>query len=104
MTSREEFEQWYQRDVSGCNGEFVAKDDAGEYLEVYTFRAWIAWQAARATAPAWHDVPTAPGVWICNEGVEAPYDWRAFDINKQVLDLAPPQGERWFGPIPQDAK
>ena len=101
MTSREEFEAFIQRRDPGLNMSRNMPDRS--YNNPQTHDQWGGWQAARATAPAWHDAPTVPGDWICNDGVEAPYDWRVFAINKQMLDLTPPKGERWYGPIPKDA-
>ena len=59
--------------------------------------------AAPATAPAqpaWHDAPTVPGVWICDEG-DICYTWTAHNI--EILDqFDPGDGLRWYGPIPED--
>ena len=44
MSEREAFEKWYQNEVSGCNGEYVGKDDAGTYYEKATREAWRVWQ------------------------------------------------------------
>ena len=50
--------------------------------------------------PSWHDAPTAPGVWFCDEG-DICYTWTAHNI--EILDqFDPGDGLRWFGPIPQD--
>ena len=59
--------------------------------------------AAPATAPAqpaWHDAPTVPGIWLCDEG-DICYTWTAHNI--EILDrFDPGDGLRWFGPIPPD--
>lgn len=56
--------------------------------------------AAPATAPAWHDAPTVPGVWFCDEG-DICYTWTAHNI--EILDqFDPGSGLRWYGPIPQE--
>ena len=56
--------------------------------------------AAPASAPAWHDAPTVPGVWICDEG-DICYTWTAHNI--EILDqFDPGDGLRWYGPIPED--
>ncbi len=59
--------------------------------------------AAPATAPektAWHDAPTVPGVWLCDEG-DICYTWTAHNI--EILDqFDPGDGLRWYGPIPED--
>ena len=50
--------------------------------------------------PAWHDAPTAPGVWFCDEG-DICYTWTAHNI--EILDqFDPGSGLRWYGPIPQE--
>ncbi len=50
--------------------------------------------------PAWHDAPTVPGVWICDEG-DICYTWTAHNI--EILDqFDPGDGLRWYGPIPED--
>jgi hypothetical protein len=45
LTEQQIFDAWYQEHVSGCNGEWTAKDDTGEYYERVTRNAWVAWQA-----------------------------------------------------------
>ena len=50
--------------------------------------------------PAWHDAPTVPGVWICDEG-DICYTWTAHNI--EILDqFDPGDGLRWYGPIQED--
>ncbi len=57
-------------------------------------------ESLEATAPQWHDAPTVPGVWICDEG-DICYTWTAHNI--EILDqFDPGDGLRWFGPIPKD--
>ena len=54
------------------------------------------------SAPAWHDAPTVPGVWICDEG-DICYTWTAHNI--EILDqFDPGDGLRWYGPIPEDGQ
>ena len=56
--------------------------------------------AAPATAPAWHDAPTAPGTWILSldSGMEVQEN-----ITQHEIDIeATWPGGRWFGPIPED--
>lgn len=95
MTSREEFDVW---------------DDSGglvyEYWEFFdklsrTDQFFECWQAARATAPAWHDVPTVPGLWVSSSN-DASFRLDAYDVEQ--IDRFNPRWRRWFGPIPQDAK
>ena len=47
---RHEFEKWYQEEVTGCNGEWLVKDDGGQYVERSTREAWIVWQQATGGA------------------------------------------------------
>ena len=54
-------------------------------------------------APAWHDAPTCPGIWLCDEGEKTlKYAWRSLRVmwpfNPERLE----EGERWYGPIPED--
>ena len=57
-------------------------------------------QATAPAQPAWHDAPTVPGVWICDEG-DICYTWTAHNI--EILDqFDPGDGLRWYGPIPED--
>lgn len=66
-----------------------------------------AWQAALATAPAWHPAPTVPGDWICRGKSGATY-WQG-TVTQEEID-AINQEEitgggwigRWYGPIPED--
>lgn len=51
--------------------------------------------------PAWHDAPTGPGIWICDEG-DICYEWSAHNI--EILDIEPEDEVRWFGPITEDTK
>ena len=43
---RAEFEKWYQNEITGCNGEWLEKDEHGEYYEKTTREAWKIWRAA----------------------------------------------------------
>ena len=50
--------------------------------------------------PAWHDVPTVPGIWLCDEG-DICYTWTVNNI--EILDkFDPVDGLRWYGPIQED--
>ncbi len=63
-------------------------------------RAALAAPATTPAQPAWHDAPTVPGVWICDEG-DICYTWTAHNI--EILDqFDPGDGLRWYGPIPED--
>jgi hypothetical protein len=58
-----------------------------EYAEAATL-------AAQAQAPAWHDKPTAPGVWVVGS--------RCLHINELDLPIYERSNCRWFGPVPAD--
>ena len=49
-------------------------------------------------APAWHDAPTAPGLWI------ASYSYKVRKLDEHdIAHLATlPFKQRWHGPIPAD--
>lgn len=52
---------------------------------------------ARSTAPAWHDAPNAPGLWVSSVWVAR--DFRASDIDTLKSYRNSP---RWYGPLPED--
>lgn len=45
-------------------------------------------------APAWHDKPTAPGLWVVGS--------RCLHINELDLPIYKDSHCRWYGPIPAD--
>ena len=45
-------------------------------------------------APAWHDKPTAPGLWVVGS--------RCLHINELDLPIYKDSHCRWYGPIPED--
>jgi hypothetical protein len=50
------------------------------------------WAEGRASEPAWHDAPNAPGDWAeLHTG-----------ITQQEIDRASGWPGRWYGPIPAD--
>ncbi len=57
---------------------------------------------APATAPAWNNVPTCEGLWLCDEGDENPYRFTCHDISMPLNPHLVGEGERWYGPIPED--
>ena len=58
--------------------------------------------AKPSATPAWHDAPTEPGIWLCDEGGPDCYTWTAHNI-VLLNDPALKDDEcRWYGPIPQD--
>ena len=59
---------------------------------------------AKRAIPAWHDEPTEPGIWLCDEGGPDCYTYTAHNI-VLLNDPALKDDEcRWYGPIPQDTK
>ena len=44
--------------------------------------------------PAWHDKPTAPGLWVVGS--------RCLHINELDLPIYERSNCRWYGPIPDD--
>jgi hypothetical protein len=67
---------------------------------IEALKAALAAPATAPAQPAWHDAPTVPGVWICDEG-DICYTWTAHNI--EILDqFDPGDGLRWYGPIPPD--
>lgn len=58
-------------------------------------------ELAKPSAPAWHDAPTEPGIWLCDEGGPDCYTYTAHNI-VLLNDPALKDDEcRWYGPIPQ---
>ena len=88
MTDREAFEAWSVR----ANPMYTPGDD-----NIITRRDWEIWQAAKATAPAWKDAPTAAGLWLnsINGRARQVSNW---NIAQEIFKDG---GARWFGPIPQ---
>ena len=58
----------------------------------------------KAGNPKWHDAPTCPGLWVCNEGKDNPYRWTTHLVTFPLSPLLVGEDERWFGPIPQDGE
>ena len=54
-------------------------------------------------APAWHDTPTCPGLWLCTEDERDPRDWVCWQI-EYPEKLVGVEDQRWYGPIPKDTK
>ncbi len=72
----------------------MAREDALRALNVIEGRP--------ATAPAWNNVPTCEGLWLCDEGDENPYRFTCHDISMPLNPHLVGEGERWYGPIPED--
>ena len=54
--------------------------------------------------PAWHDAPTEPGLWLCNDGDDNPYRRTTHRVTFPLNQLLVGENERWYGPIPQDGE
>jgi len=93
MTSREEFEAWV---TDESQWPAAAQRTGDTYRLMTTQQQWIAWQAARATAPAWRDAPTCDGLWLSSSN-DRTYRLDAIDI-AQIAKFNP-KWRRWFGPI-----
>jgi hypothetical protein len=59
-------------------------------------------ELAKPSAPAWHDAPTEPGLWMCNDGDDNPYRRTTHRVTFPLNQLLVGENERWYGPIPQD--
>lgn len=53
-----------------------------------------AWVEGRAQAPAWHDAPTCPGLWLYR------ITGNATQINAANIHAYQHLNDGWFGPIP----
>ena len=51
-------------------------------------------KAALSKAPAWHDAPNAPGLWVVGS--------RCLHINELDLPIYERSYCRWYGPLPED--
>mgnify|MGYP003543230349 FL=1 len=103
MTTREAFEAF----ISAPPFEMPTErfDDRcawpGGYTELEVDLAWQAWQAAKATCPAWHDAPTVPGLWVHRQVVTG--DTYLFDIIDPVMFTKNMNLRgRYYGPLPQE--
>ena len=56
----------------------------------------------QAKEPAWHDAPTCAGLWFCDEGDENPYRFTCHNVSIPLNPHLVGEGERWYGPIPED--
>ena len=60
--------------------------------------------AKPSSTPAWHDAPTEPGLWLCNDGDDNPYRRTTHRVTFPLNQLLVGENERWYGPIPQDGE
>jgi len=86
-------------DHGWSDSDMQAMDNLDSYIARHkAIRA----ELAKPSAPAWHDAPTEPGIWLCDEGGPDCYTWTAHNI-VVLNDPALKDDEcRWYGPIPQD--
>jgi len=91
MTSHEEFEAWWD--------EFMSNHEDWKYADSEALR-FQAWQAALATAPAWHDAPTSPGLWLNNMTDLMVRIGDSYDMEHIAKFEIP--SRRWYGPIPME--
>lgn len=89
------YEAWMAED------DYNATDALHKIMDHMRQRAASYAKPAQQPAPAWHDAPTCPGIWICDE-VGICYEWTAHNI--EILDIEPEDEVRWFGPITEDTK
>ena len=88
---------------------FRAYEDNEDYQEWFEKRnphhkGWVEPLYLHPPTPAWHDAPTEPGIWLCDEGGPDCYTYTAHNI-VLLNDPALKDDEcRRYGPIPQDKK
>lgn len=81
--------------VSALLDEYDAEEfDSATVSDV---RAALPAPATAPEQPSWHDAPTVPGLWVRAPGYEI-----GFDLMYIAGSYVPPEGTRWFGPIPED--
>jgi hypothetical protein len=68
-------------------------------LDEFTAQVRAALSATAPAQPAWHDAPTCEGMWVCLRDSRHK-SYRVRDIEVQVT--IPEDGDRWYGPIPED--
>lgn len=102
--SREQFEAWYQADIVNWSLRFERNNDSGKtYMFSGTQKAWVAWQASRATLVSneakpvresgsnighGHVFPRADGVIARCGGPEMCRDCRSDAMNKAAQEAA----------------
>ena len=97
MTKKFNFERLHESRLSDSNVRVSAHD------AMNAIRAELA-KPVEQQLPAWHDAPTEPGIWLCDEGGPDCYTYTAHNI-VLLNDPAMKDDEcRWYGPIPQDTK
>jgi len=98
--AREDLAIWKKRALEAEETARQLTRALAEEVNGPTFMGEPVLPATARAQPAWHDAPTVPGVWICDEG-DICYTWTAHNI--EILDqFDPGDGLRWYGPIPPD--
>ena len=87
---------------SGVEQEYVSTDKTLADENDASGKARPLYLHPPATAPAWHDAPTVPGLWLCDEGDENPYRFTCHNVSIPLNPHLVGEGERWYGPIPED--
>ena len=87
---------------SGVEQEYVSTDKTLADENDASGKARPLYLHPPATAPAWHDAPTVPGLWFCDEGDENPYRFTCHNVSIPLNPHLVGEGERWYGPIPPD--
>ena len=103
MTTREAFEAFISAPPFEMPIERFDDRSAwpGSYTELEVDLAWQAWQAAKATCPAWHDAPTVLGLWVCRQAITD--NVQAYEVTDQMaLNRNLKLKAQWYGPIPED--
>ena len=89
--------------VAGFSAELAKPEPEETFIPDWAnYRQGVA--DGKAGSPKWHDAPTEPGIWLCDEGGPDCYTYTAHNI-VLLNDPALKDDEcRWYGPIPQDKK
>lgn len=92
------YEAWMAED------DYNATDALHKIMDHMRQRAASYAKPAQQPAPAWHDAPTEPGLWLCNDGDDNPYRRTTHRVTFPLNQLLVGENERWYGPIPQDGE
>ena len=66
-------------------------------------RAALAASATAPAQPAWHDAPTAPGLWVCRQAITD--NVQAYEVTDQMaLNRNLKLKGQWYGPIPENTQ
>ncbi len=86
------FEKWWKSE-----GQYV-RAGGGDYEKSFAFAAW---NHTAKNAPAWHDAPTVPGLWVCRQAITD--NVQAYEVTDQMaLNRNLKLKGQWYGPIPED--